>query len=367
VFLLPYPPEYTEAYNALVAFRNKILTDLVGARVQALLEAGHEGMAKYQDKLKALGVTTYLFNDLQRKALVFKLHDKDLGSGESRYAKTNWLKPETNYPLTPPYIVPQRPLPEVDIFSYTARTPTDIKEMSGGAQLQGLVALQVPSGSMKETPDAENALYDYYFLYPQDQYNGKYTPTAPILYSIEYLTGESTTLWRQLRRTSDGTLYNVSLTIWFDVMIHFTTGTDNPTACVALFGTSEPTPESTLVLSQYRVSNLHGGFWGTFWTLRPPSLGWFRFSSALDTVTDEQHLWSNHFLVTLSVNNPLWGHTSPAEGTYTKEAGEEFIVTAVPEPTHSFDHWELDGVDVGSDNPYSLWVYKPCELKAIFT
>jgi len=363
---MPYPPEYIDAYDKLIAFRNKILTDLVGARVKALLDAGHDGMDKYKGKLEALGVEVTLFNDLRRRATVFKLHGLSLGEGEGRYVETEYLAPQTKYPLYPPYLVTQRNLPEVDVFSYTARTPVDVKEMEGGASLQGVITLQAPSGSFKETPDAENALYDYYYLYPQNQYNGKYTPTSPTMYGVVAFTGANTTLWRQLHRASDGAVYNVSLTLWFDAMVDLLVESDQPTSCIALFGTSESVPNSTLVIGQYRVSNLQGGFWGTFWTLRPPSLGWFRFASALQSVVDEQLLWANHFLVTLSVNNSEYGYTSPETGEYTKEAGEKFTVTAYPNAGYVFDHWEIDGVNVGSTNPYDLWVYKPCELKAVF-
>jgi len=363
---MPYPPEYTDAYNNLIAFRNKILTDMVGARVKALLDAGHDCMDKYKGKLEALGVEVTLFNDLMRRATVFKLHGMDLGEGKGRYVKGEFLEPQAKYPLFPPYLVTQRNLPQVDIFSYTARTGVDIKEMSGGAQLQGMITLQCPSGSFHETPDAENALYDFYFLYPQAQYHGKYTPLFPILYGIQAFSGNETLLQRQLHFGAKYTLYTASLSTWFDALVQFSGDKYEPISCIAQFSRSHATPEVTIVLGQYRVHSGNAGFWGTFWTLRPPSLGWFRFSAGLQSVTEQTTLWFNHFPVTISVNNPNYGYTIPEMGTYTRKSGEEFIVEAVPYPACLFDRWYLDGVDVGTENPYHLYPLKPCELKAVF-
>ncbi len=50
------------------------------------------------------------------------------------------------------------------------------------------------------------------------------------------------------------------------------------------------------------------------------------------------------------------GTTNPAPGTYPYAEGTAVTVTAIPDTRYNFDHWTLDGVDVGDTNPYYLIV-----------
>lgn len=54
------------------------------------------------------------------------------------------------------------------------------------------------------------------------------------------------------------------------------------------------------------------------------------------------------FLITLTikVNNPQWGTTTPAPGTYRYRSGTTAIVTAIPAQGYKLDYWDLDGTRV---------------------
>lgn len=61
------------------------------------------------------------------------------------------------------------------------------------------------------------------------------------------------------------------------------------------------------------------------------------------------------------------GMTSPAPGTYIYDAGTAVEVTAVPDSGWEFDHWVLDGVNVGAMNPYTVTLDNNHTLEAVFT
>jgi hypothetical protein len=50
--------------------------------------------------------------------------------------------------------------------------------------------------------------------------------------------------------------------------------------------------------------------------------------------------------------------------TYTNSSAQ---VTAIPNADYTFDHWELDTVNVGSANPYTVLMDNNHTLKAVFT
>jgi parallel beta-helix repeat protein len=69
----------------------------------------------------------------------------------------------------------------------------------------------------------------------------------------------------------------------------------------------------------------------------------------------------------LTITSTVGGTTDPAPGTYSYTVNSSVQVTAVPEAEYLFDHWELDDVNVGSANPYSVLMNKNHTLKAIFS
>ena len=69
----------------------------------------------------------------------------------------------------------------------------------------------------------------------------------------------------------------------------------------------------------------------------------------------------------LTITSTAGGTTSPASGTYSYAADSTAQVTAIPEAGYSLDYWELDGANVGSANPYAVYMDKDHTLKAVFS
>jgi len=69
----------------------------------------------------------------------------------------------------------------------------------------------------------------------------------------------------------------------------------------------------------------------------------------------------------LTITTTVGGTTDPAPGTYSYTANSTVQVTAIPAANYLFDYWELDSVNVGSANPYSVYMDKDHTLKAVFS
>jgi len=69
---------------------------------------------------------------------------------------------------------------------------------------------------------------------------------------------------------------------------------------------------------------------------------------------------------TLTITTTSGGTTDPTPGTHTYACGSPIEVTAIPDTCYLFDHWELDGVNVGSANPYSVLMDDDHTLHAVF-
>mgnify|MGYP001130458276 CR=1 FL=1 len=69
----------------------------------------------------------------------------------------------------------------------------------------------------------------------------------------------------------------------------------------------------------------------------------------------------------LTITTTVGGTTDPAPGTYSYTANSTVQVVAIPEANYLFDHRELDDVNVGSANPYSVLMDKDHRLKAVFS
>jgi hypothetical protein len=95
----------------------------------------------------------------------------------------------------------------------------------------------------------------------------------------------------------------------------------------------------------------------------------------INTITvhmDAPHNATAHYVeieitYTLTIITTEGGTTNPAPGNYTYSANTTVQVTAIPNANYIFDHWELDDVDVGSANSYSLIMDKNHVLKAVFS
>ncbi|MEM3153503.1 MAG: PKD domain-containing protein, partial [Candidatus Bathyarchaeia archaeon] len=69
---------------------------------------------------------------------------------------------------------------------------------------------------------------------------------------------------------------------------------------------------------------------------------------------------------TLKIETTAGGTTNPAPGTYTYAAGSLVQVTAVASSGYVFDHWELNGTNVGTATTYTVTMNNNYVLKAFF-
>jgi PKD repeat protein len=68
----------------------------------------------------------------------------------------------------------------------------------------------------------------------------------------------------------------------------------------------------------------------------------------------------------LKIETTTGGTTSPTPGTYTYAAGTQVQVTASPSSGYVFDHWELNGTNVGTATTYTVTMNANYVLKAFF-
>jgi len=69
---------------------------------------------------------------------------------------------------------------------------------------------------------------------------------------------------------------------------------------------------------------------------------------------------------TLTIQTTPGGSTNPPPGGYNYSAGSSVQVTAVPSTNYVLDYWTLDGVNVGSANPYTVLMDNNHTLEAVF-
>jgi hypothetical protein len=69
---------------------------------------------------------------------------------------------------------------------------------------------------------------------------------------------------------------------------------------------------------------------------------------------------------TLGITTIAGGTTNPLPGNYTYTEGQNVPVQAIPNTGYGLDHWELDEVNVGSANPYSVLMDNNHTLQAVF-
>jgi len=70
---------------------------------------------------------------------------------------------------------------------------------------------------------------------------------------------------------------------------------------------------------------------------------------------------------TLTITTTPGGTTDPSPSEHAYPVGINVTVTAIPDEHYVLDHWELDSVDVGSANPYTIFLNSNHTLHAVFT
>ncbi|MEM3459544.1 MAG: cohesin domain-containing protein [Candidatus Bathyarchaeia archaeon] len=111
----------------------------------------------------------------------------------------------------------------------------------------------------------------------------------------------------------------------------------------------------------------------------PQAVAWFTFDPDWTAVyhhpagTEIPTLGTGYFeynyvpyIYTLTITTTTGGTTTPPPGTYTYTEGTVVPVTAIADSGSTFDHWELDGSDAGSDNPINVTMDNNHTLHAIF-
>lgn len=86
-------------------------------------------------------------------------------------------------------------------------------------------------------------------------------------------------------------------------------------------------------------------------------------------------MYTNHTIKAVFTQKPFnltieapsgTGSTSITTGTYIYTSGTDLNLTATPASGWTFDHWELDGKNIGGVNPYTINMNANYRLKAVF-
>jgi hypothetical protein len=70
---------------------------------------------------------------------------------------------------------------------------------------------------------------------------------------------------------------------------------------------------------------------------------------------------------TLTISTTDGGTTEPSPGSYTYPAETSVTVKAIPSSGYAFNHWELDGANVGATNPITVKMDRNHSLHAVFS
>jgi len=149
-----------------------------------------------------------------------------------------------------------------------------------------------------------------------------------------------------------------SAIVTYSLTIPSTTGgTTNPTA-----GTYSYTSGATVSVQATPDAN----YLFAYWELDGSNVG---SANPINVLMDSDHTLRAVFTpitYTLTVSPATGGSTNPGAGTYSYNSGSSVSVQAIASTNYIFDHWELDGVNVGSSNPYNLLMDGPHTLRAVF-
>jgi parallel beta-helix repeat protein len=76
--------------------------------------------------------------------------------------------------------------------------------------------------------------------------------------------------------------------------------------------------------------------------------------------------YTSIFYFSLTISSTEGGTTDPVSGTYTYVNGTEVPFVAIPDAHFVFDHWELNGIGIGSENPVDVLMDENHNLFAVF-
>jgi len=378
-YYTPIPPsEYGSTVNSLKSFRDQILDDMVRSRIEARLSASHETMTKYANVIDQINIVAYMFGRLRDYALALHFKNMNVGGGKLYGLQQTYTGGLTEYPKgTNPPVTP-RYLPQVDEYIYEVLSDLELLEKTDLSNLQSFIVIQCENDTFEEPPDAENYRYDYYAMYPLAKFRGEFNIVDPMPYfsDIETLRGERTVMEREL--TVKGT--NERYTYFFNLFLNpIVTGANEikltPTVVAWVPEYPSGAPDVVISIAGQRVKSEYTGVWGTLMAITPTPApqqyvvlphGWSLIADDLAKVS-ETEVWRAVYNVTVEVNDESMGSTDPSPDTYKVSAGDDFTVTAIPNSGYVLDHWEVDGVNMGSVNPITVTIRKPTRIIAVFT
>jgi len=367
VFFMPLPPEYTEAVNGLKAFRSKVLTDLVGSRVVAGLDASHDSMVKYKGVVEGLTIVPYLFSRVRESALALKFKGLDVGTGEMTKVVADFVGDSALYPLKPPYKVSQRSLPEVDIFSYTPPSDVSLAEKSAEEIWGGFFTLQSDKGTLKETADVQNVFYDYYKLRAVGRAKVELTLSAQEVGFSTYvkLKGETSILVRSVTPQTDSTIKDYDFYVFLDADFFSSSAKIEsvPMVLVITSGTAGNPQRVVMAGGKRIVTDAVGVYEGL--VTNGQLVGWSKVCGGYSEDV-KSILWSAMSRLTIRVNDVAKGTTDPIPDTYEEKAIESVLVTAYPETGYEVVRWELDGVQYPASDTFTVKMYRDHDLLCFF-
>jgi parallel beta-helix repeat protein len=134
-------------------------------------------------------------------------------------------------------------------------------------------------------------------------------------------------------------------------------------------GTTNP-PPGTYTYSQGQTVPVQAtpniGYVFAHWELDSTNVS---LTNPISVLMDENHALHVVFVgmnYTLQITTTVGGMTTPAPGLHTYMNGTEVAITAIPSNNYMFDHWELDGASIGSNNPVTITMDANHTLHAVF-
>jgi len=157
---------------------------------------------------------------------------------------------------------------------------------------------------------------------------------------------------------ADYTLHAVFTQVTYTLTISVTgEGTTNPAKGSHVYGSGSTATVSATPESGWRFDH---------WILDGENAG---SMTTINVLMDSDHDLEAVFVqitYTLRITTTTGGTTSPPPGNHVYFPGTSVPVTAIPQKCYQFDHWELDGENVGSANPYTVTMNANHTLHAVF-
>lgn len=139
----------------------------------------------------------------------------------------------------------------------------------------------------------------------------------------------------------------------------------DPPGIATILGEGWYDESSNVTLNAPAVSGYNFGYWDVNGVSRGSEVNAITvYMSAPQTAIAH---YTQIIRYTLTITTTEGGTTDPEPGTYNYTAGSIIRVTTISNANYVFDHWELDNVDVGSLNPYTVTMDKNHTLKAVFS